>query len=209
MKTDDLIAALSADTTPTARPERGAGWLVAAAMLAGAVLYATLGLRPDPGAAFAPLTLPKTVLPLVLGGLALALAWRSARPAAAPGALPGLMLGVAGLVAALVGLRIAISPPATWGAEMVGSSLLPCLVTIPLVASLPLACLLGLLRRGATLRPRLTGLAAGLATGGIAAALYSLHCTEDSPLFWAPWYGTGILLTGALGAVLGGRLLRW
>ncbi len=39
--------------------------------------------------------------------------------------------------------------------------------------------------------------------------VYSIHCTEDSPLFYAVWYMLAILGASALGALLGSRLLRW
>ena len=41
------------------------------------------------------------------------------------------------------------------------------------------------------------------------AALYAIHCTEDSPLFYAVWYGLAILVATAIGAALGRFLLRW
>jgi hypothetical protein len=44
---------------------------------------------------------------------------------------------------------------------------------------------------------------------GFATSVYSLVCTEDSPLFYVTWYGLGILLVAGLGAALGARLLRW
>ena len=75
--------------------------------------------------------------------------------------------------------------------------------------ALPTMALLMALRRGASLAPVQSGALAGLGGGAAAAALYALHCPEDSPLFYVPWYGTGILMAGAAGAVLGGRLLRW
>ncbi len=43
----------------------------------------------------------------------------------------------------------------------------------------------------------------------MAAAVYSLHCPEDSPLFFLLWYGLGIVIAGAAGARLGSRVLRW
>jgi hypothetical protein len=38
---------------------------------------------------------------------------------------------------------------------------------------------------------------------------YALACAEPSPAFVAAWYTLGILATGALGAALGPRVLRW
>lgn len=210
MKTENLIAALSADAaTSGTAPERGWPWVAAALALSGALLYAVLGPRADMLAALAPFTLPKTLLPLALGALALALAFRNARPGQPTGRLPLLIVAVPLLAALFALLRLALTDPSDWAAQATGRTLLPCLITIPLMALLPLAALLALLRRGAPLSPALAGLAAGLATGGLAATLYSLHCTEDSPLFWALWYSAAIAITGALGALTGARLLRW
>ena len=38
---------------------------------------------------------------------------------------------------------------------------------------------------------------------------YALACTEASPAFVAVWYTLGIIVTGAVGALLGPRVLRW
>ena len=46
-------------------------------------------------------------------------------------------------------------------------------------------------------RPRASGALAGLLAGAIAAAIYALHCTETSPLFYAIWYGLAILAVTA------------
>jgi hypothetical protein len=64
-------------------------------------------------------------------------------------------------------------------------------------------------RRGATTAPALAGFVAGLAGSGLAAAIYTLHCTEDSPLFYVTWYGLAISTIAAVSAALGSRLLRW
>jgi hypothetical protein len=209
MKTDRLINALAADTTPQPRPEQGLPWVAVALALAAVGLVAVLGLRANPAAGLAPLTLPKTVLPLVLGLLALPLALRLARPGAGAGALPRLMLAVPLAAAGTAALALLTSEPAGWAMQATGKTMIPCLVSIPTLAALPLATLLWLLRRGAPLAPTRTGLLAGLAAGGLAATIYSLHCTEDSPLFWAMWYSTAICITGGIGALAGWRLLRW
>jgi hypothetical protein len=52
-------------------------------------------------------------------------------------------------------------------------------------------------------------MAAGLLAGGMGAALYAMHCPDDSPLFVATWYGLAIAVVATLGAVLGSRVLRW
>ncbi|MFY8018220.1 MAG: NrsF family protein, partial [Inhella sp.] len=41
------------------------------------------------------------------------------------------------------------------------------------------------------------------------AGAYALACTELAVSFVAAWYTVGMLMTGALGALLGPRVLRW
>ena len=53
------------------------------------------------------------------------------------------------------------------------------------------------------------GRLAGLASGGLATAIYALHCTEDNPLFFVTWYGLAILLMAGVGALCGRWVLRW
>jgi hypothetical protein len=64
-------------------------------------------------------------------------------------------------------------------------------------------------RRSAPTRLRLTGGVIGLASGGISATLYALHCPETGMSFVATWYLIGIMLATVIGAVCGPRLLRW
>ncbi|MFO1333443.1 MAG: NrsF family protein, partial [Rubrivivax sp.] len=56
---------------------------------------------------------------------------------------------------------------------------------------------------------RAAGFAAGLLAGAIGALAYALACTEMAMSFVAAWYTLGILMVGALGALLGPRVLRW
>ncbi|MBG6076211.1 NrsF family protein [Polaromonas sp. CG_9.11] len=79
-----------------------------------------------------------------------------------------------------------------------------------LVLSLPaLALILWAMRGLAPTRPCLAGFASGLLAGALGAFGYSLSCPEASPAFIAAWYSLGVVLTGAVGAAFGPRLLRW
>jgi hypothetical protein len=100
-------------------------------------------------------------------------------------------------------------PASEIGTAVIGTSLAACLTAIPLVSRPVAAATLWVLRRGATTRPRLTGAAAGLMSAGAGAALYSLHCTDDSPLFYGTWYTVAILIVTLISAWAGNRLLRW
>lgn len=92
---------------------------------------------------------------------------------------------------------------------VVGKTMTTCLVSIPLLAILPVASILGMLRHGASTTPRLASMVAGLAGGGVAAAVYALHCTEDSPLFYVTWYGLAIAIVTIAASLIGPRFLRW
>jgi hypothetical protein len=84
-----------------------------------------------------------------------------------------------------------------------------CLTIIPLLSIAPLAALLFAMRDGAPQHPGVAGALAGAAAAGIAATLYASNCPDDSPLFVASWYPLATLIVVAVGAVAGGRLLRW
>lgn len=211
MRTDRLIALLAADAAPRPDPARHLGlWLALGLAVASLAMVAALGLRPDLGAALASPVVAKTLAPLVLGLAALSQARRLARPEA--DGRPG-WLAIGGLVAAAaaaLALALAAGGPAGLAVALSDRALVvTCLVSVPLMAALPLAALLWFLRRGAPVAPGRAGLAAGLAAAGLATAAYSLHCPGDAALFALPVYGAVITAVAAAGAVAGARLLRW
>ncbi|TMV59649.1 DUF1109 domain-containing protein [Thioclava sp. BHET1] len=90
------------------------------------------------------------------------------------------------------------------------SSAVPsCAFAIIALSLLPLAAMLWLMSRGVVTRPVLAGTAAGLLAGAIGGAAYALVCRNDGAVFVALWYGAAILASAAIGALIGGRLLRW
>jgi hypothetical protein len=210
MRTDDLIARLAAE--PVA-PRPGAGrWLaLAAGLVATAALFAAAyGVRPDLGRVAAdPAVAAKTLLPLALAGLAFVLALRACRPGARPGAEARAIWAVPALTAALVAGTFLATPPDVRLAVALGHSIHVCLPSIALLAAPILAGLLAALRHGAPERPARAGALAGFAAAGVATVLYSVFCTEDSPLFYGLWYSLGILIVALAGAVAGARVLRW
>lgn len=211
MKTDDLIAALAADTVRDPGPPRLLWPLMLPALaLSGAALFATSGFRPGLLAALAdPMVAAKVLLPLALGLLAAAVALRLARPAAGAGRLAPALLAVPAIAAVLVTVTLGLNPPAAWGMLLTGKTMVWCLTLIPAMAVLPLAGALWAIRQGAPTDAGRAGAAAGLASGALSAAVYALHCPEDSPLFFTAWYGTAILMVAAAGALVGARVLRW
>ncbi len=211
MKTDDLIRALAADAT--AEPPLARTLLIGlvpalAVGLAGLVL--TLGVRADLAAALhEPLSVMRFVLTAALSLVALRLALILARPGGRPSARFWPLALLAAISAGLWVWAFVTTPPQALQMAVVGKTMVACLVSIPLIAVLPVAAVLAMLRRGATTAPIRAGAVAGLAGGGAAAAIYALHCTEDSPLFYVTWYGLAILGVTVVSALIGARLLRW
>jgi hypothetical protein len=212
MRTDDLIRALVADHAARVRsPTVSLAVAVSIGIAVAATLFQMeLGVRPDFAAAMHQgRFVLKFVVTLTLAISAAALVLRLARPGAAIAHwLPFLAVGPA-LLAAGIAVELATVPAAQWQARMIGSNSMICLTAVPLLALIPLLAALFALRDGAPTRPALTGAVAGLLAGGLGAALYAAHCTDDSPLFVALWYGLAIGAVTVLGGILGARILRW
>jgi hypothetical protein len=209
MKTDDLLHMLGNDGVAEPLPNVVLWrWLVPAIVLSFGAMALGMGIRfPLAQSLLPPEILPKLVLPLVLGLLAAPLALRLAQPLARPRlawlwAIP--MLGLALLLYAYL-----TTPSQGRMMAFTGKTILPCLVSIPALSAPLLGAFLVALQRGAVVAPMRAGLVAGLAAGGLGTAIYALHCTEDSPLFYVVWYGAGIMITAGAGALIGRKILRW
>lgn len=212
MKTNDLIAAIAADQLPDARPVEHT--IKVAAVLGGlvslTVFLLSMGWRPDIGAALVTVRFPfKFIVTLAVVISAAQMLVRLAKPDADVvrgawrlGAGPALIL--AGVVVELL-----VLPSSAWRDNLVGSNAALCLMAIPFLSIAPTVALLLALKRGAPARPRLAGAVCGLLSASIAATMYALHCTDDSPLFVFVWYSSAIGIVTVVAAVAGGRLLRW
>ncbi|MCA0202765.1 MAG: DUF1109 domain-containing protein [Proteobacteria bacterium] len=210
MKTDALIAALAADTTPRVAPgARLARVLPVAFVVSGLMLVAFWHVRPDLAQALTSAPVYKTLVPMVLALAALWLARGMARPEARVGAEAALVgvLGL-GMLAALV-YGLSTNSLSEIGALLDTRDFENCLVSVPVLAALPLGGALWALKAGAPRNPALAGAAAGLLAGGLGAAVYSLHCPHDPLMYFLPAYGGAMLIVVALGALIGGRVLRW
>jgi hypothetical protein len=212
MKTDDLIRAL---TTDLAQPGPSIETRFAVAFLPGVLLAlalfaVTLGPRPDLALVASDMRfLFKFVVTLLLALCSALLVWRLVRPGA-PARLQIVALAFVPLVlAAGVLVELFVLPTPSWGARLVGSNGLVCLVSIPFFALPMLIAEILALRQGASTRPALTGVVAGLFAGGVAAAIYAAHCPDDSPLFIALWYSLGIAIVALVGGFAGRLALRW
>ncbi|MEL3889482.1 NrsF family protein [Ferrovibrio sp. MS7] len=210
MKTDDLINALAADAATKPPKAWLRLWLLPALgiVVALAAMLIELGVRGDIAAAAGTWRfLLKLAVAAMLALLALRQAISLYRPQAAPRLAP--LLAVLALLGLAVLAELLLLPREAWLPRLVGRNAAVCMVAIPLLSLAPLAALLYALRAGAPRHAAQAGALAGLASAGIAASFYALHCPDDSPLFVLTWYGlSGVIVTG-LGALLGHRLLRW
>ncbi len=214
MKTDELIAALSADTTPNPRGGLKT-WLglacLVALVLATGVLVAWLGVRPD-------LMLAMRLKSFWMkagytGWLGLA-AFVGVARLARPGGRLGVALWLAALgviaMAGMGGMRLMTAAPGERMHDWMGHSWTICPIFIIGVSAPAFAAIIWTMRRYAPTRLVLAGAGAGLLAGAIGAAVYGLlRCNETSAAFVATWYTLGIVACAAIGALLGPRLLRW
>jgi hypothetical protein len=211
MKTDQLIALLAADPKRE-RPVAATLALVLAAGALGVSLVALplLGVRPDLWTALGDgRVLVKHLLVIFMLLAAFGASIRVVRPGLTLGVWGLLMTVIAGfaLLAAL-GAMMA-TPPEAWGAAMQGTTGWVCMPFIVGMSIPLLAASIWALRRGAPSYPWMGGAMAGLLSGSLAAAIYAMHCTEDSPIYYVVWYGIALAAVTFAGALLGNRWLRW
>jgi len=212
METDQLIRTLAADNTQRHRP---VGFMLALALVAAApvsilMFFMTLGVRPDVMTAMHnPFFDLKFAVTLALAVAAIMVSLHLSRPEALLRGWALLLLVPAGILAIGIGGEMMVPQRLPMMARLVGHNSRVCMLAITLF-SLPLlaGALVGL-RHGAPARPAVTGAIAGLLSAGLAATLYASHCTDDSPLFVATWYGVATALVAAIGALAGSRVLRF
>ncbi|WP_064692792.1 NrsF family protein [Rhizobium aegyptiacum] len=212
-KTDDIIERLASDLKPV---PRNALWRVFALGIAPALglslllMLVILGPRTDMADV---LTLPvfwiKSAYNALIAAAAFAAVFRLSRPDGSEGRFFGLLAVIFAAMAAVAAIQLLTEPVQAYRLLILGSSTLHC---PPLIVGFAIPVYAGTvwaLRRAAPVDMRLTGFVAGIAAGGAGAWVYSWFCTENGMPFVLIWYSLGILLTGALGAVTGPRLLRW
>jgi hypothetical protein len=213
MKTDDLINAIAADAKSVAPPiAQTVAMAVGMGALISALLFLwVLGIRDNFAESLTSSLrfVFKFVLTLSLAIPAYVLVRGLSRPDFQPGKKLWLLALAPGLLLIGIGLELFSVPPDQWHERMIGHNSVVCLIVIPLLSLAPLAAVLYALRSGAPANPAMAGAVGGLLSAGIAATLYASHCPDDSPLFLAAWYTTGVVLMTALGALIGSRILRW
>lgn len=213
MRTDDLIAMLS--TNVEAVDRRQVWRTLAIAIAIGGLVALAAGLIVLGGRTGAAdhVTLGFLVIKLLFAMTVTALAFwyliRSARPnGLRRGSAALVLLPFAGIVG-LAAISLAYAPAVHWQMMFMGDEWLECLLSIPIIAVVPLALVIWAVRQAAPTELRRAGALAGLVAGGVSAAGYALHCTADSLPFIAVWYSGTIMLCTFAGAALGPRLLRW
>jgi hypothetical protein len=213
MKTEDLIEKLAGDLTPTP-PGALRKRVLRAASIGAAITFALValgyGLREDLVPALGRLDFwRKLAFTLAVASLGVAAVVRVSRPDAKVTARALWLLAPFAVIACLALIELAPLHPADRRAAWLGQTAMSCPWSILLLSTPVLISLLLSMRRLAPTRPAIAGLIAGLASGGIGATLYGLHCPEWAASFVATWYVLGILASGMLGAVSGRRVLRW
>jgi len=211
MHTDQLITAIAADAAPSRPFDRSFRYATAIGVAgAGVIFFAAIGPRPDLVAALGTWRFPfKFVITMPLAITATMAILGISRPgtwdkdSSFPLAAPLVLLAIAAV------LELFLVPRSLWLVRLIGSNSVNCMTLIPLLAVIPLAAFLAVLRHGAPRDPGRAGGLAGLAAAAIAASFYAINCFDDSPLFVMTWYPLATSLVVALGYVLGRRTLRW
>lgn len=213
MKTDDLIVALATGAeavNPRAPSRRMLFAAVAGVALAALLMIGMLGLNPLLAqASTAPMFWIKLAFVTATAAAAFAVALKLARPGATvrrTGVALAIPLVSLWLLAAVV---LAVSAPGDRQALLFGSTWSACPLNIAVLSAPALLLSMGAMRAAAPTRPAMAGAAAGLLAGGLGATVYTLHCPELAAPFIATWYVLGMLIPAAVGAAVGGRLLRW
>jgi hypothetical protein len=212
METDQFIRSLAADNAQRPLP---VGIILLLALMAAtpvstAMLLLGLGVRPDIMVAMRnPFFDLKFVVTMALAISAATISLHLSRPEASLQGWGWFL--IAPIVVLVFGIVSEMMLPQRLPmlTRLVGRNSMLCMSAIPLL-SLPIlgAAMLGL-RHGAPARPAVTGAIAGLLSAGAAATLYASHCTDDSPLFVATWYTLAAAIVAGLGALIGGRVLRY
>ncbi len=211
MKTTDLIDMMAQEDPAQLAPERPLRLSALAGVGVSAVLlFSFWGIRPDFSQVISePLVLNKYALPLLTALPCLAWIARSRQPDAPLHGLMRWLLLPLFAIAALVIASLMQLPSHQWLSAVRGETLVPCIISIPLLATPVLLSLLWVAKRGAPSNPAFAGALCGVAAGCLATSVYALHCFEDNPAFYGIWYSVAISAVGLVGQQIGARWLRW
>jgi hypothetical protein len=212
MRTEELVSLLAAGGGAVERksPALRIGIAVGAGLIGAALLMVVLlGVRADlRDAAGYPMFWIKLVFAALLALASVMATLRLSRP----GVKVGLRTGLAApllAVWALAAFVLIDAEPASRGGLLFGHTWKTCPLIIALLSIPVFIAMLWAMRGLAPTRLRLAGAAVGLASGTLAALVYTLHCPESTPPFLAVWYVMGMLIPTAVGALIGRRVLLW
>ncbi|ANP86192.1 DUF1109 family protein [Rhizobium leguminosarum] len=212
-ETEDVIDSLVRDLKPVpkhALERRFALAILPALAVSLLLMLIVLGLRTDMAQALMlPVFWVKSAYNALLAIAAFAAVYRLSRPEGTEGRFFGIAAAIILALAVIAVFQLALSPAASYPELVLGSSALHCPLLIFAFAMPILIANTWVLRGGAPSNLGITGFIAGIAAGASGAWVYSWFCTENGLPFVTLWYSLGILLTGAIGALLGPRLLRW
>ena len=212
MKTDELIAHLSADLLPAPRHyvSRVLATGLGLGILGSALLMLiAMGPRPDLGIAMQGGAFwMKLAYTLSLAALGLWMVERLGR-SGAPAKVPAALLAVPVLLLAVAAAMQLMAPHADRQQLMLGDSWRVCAIDILTVSVPTFFAMFWTFRKLAPTRLMLAGAAAGLLCGATGASVYAFHCVEYTAPFILIWYTSGIAAASGIGALLGRRALRW
>jgi hypothetical protein len=178
--------------------------------ISSALFSLTLGVRPDILSALSTWRFDlKLGVNLVLVIAAAWVALRLSSPTTTPLSAMRALLVPALLLLAAVMYELVTIPASAWPSRAMGVNGVMCLVSIISLSVLPLTATIYALRQGAPTSPAVMGAVGGLLAGSLGAAIFAMHCTNDSPLFVAIWYALAIGLMSMFGLVVGKHALRW
>lgn len=216
-RADPLIDGLIADLRPVLpRRWRRESLVLAGIAFAELLLYIRLGgVRPDMPQAMGLVSFWWKCMGI--GGLALlagAAALVSLDPAASDRPwLARLWQGIGLALALMLVIGLMIEPGAREGTSLAGRLQwregLDCMTSVAILSIPPMLALGVLMRRGASVQPARTALAAGLAAASFGAFVFAFHCPHNDALYVAAWYGGTIAVVAGLARLILPRLARW
>ena len=209
------VGGVASITSIVPRPLRYVAMIAASSLVAGLVALVWLslagrGIRADYLVRLAEsVVMAKQAIPLVIAGFALPLILRLSLPEGRTGNTFVLLILACLVLPVMAGVHLLLTPMGEWGGLIAGRSRLQCMVFVPLLSLLLTAAQIVSLRHWAVTKPLLTGAIVGVLSGATATMIYALFCVEDAPGFYGFWYSAGILASASIGAVAGGKWLRW
>ncbi|MEK9596533.1 MAG: DUF1109 domain-containing protein [Rhodospirillaceae bacterium] len=214
---DQTIQKLCQDNTPSGPSLAARYWLILglAIPLVVAVTWTVMmlsgdGIRPNYTARILdPQVAAKQLVPLLLVISTIPGILSLMRPEARIGKQWFVIVTALSILPIMMIWKLVSLAPSAWPDEIFGPQIVQVLIAIPLISIVIVAGQIIVLRRAAVIQSRTIGALAGVAAGGIAAFIYALICTGDSPAYYGLWYSVTILISGAIGAIAGHRFLRW